>query len=126
MRNTIERLFRLYGAETVLTLPAGEKTVRAVVRPVPGKSLEHGRIRFDELGVLPGGLYLFLGPADCGLREAETVEFRGEIYLPRRAETLTLGERPCYVWGLLTKGGTADGGASGEGPDAAPAGGDPL
>ena len=126
MRKTIGRLLRLYGADAVLKGPDGEKTIRAVVRPVPSKSLEHSRIRFDELGVLPGGLYLFLGPADCGLREAESLEFQGETYLPRRAETLLLGEKPCYVWGLLTTGGAADGGASGQGSDAAPAGGDPL
>lgn len=113
MKRTIERIMRRYGAQVTLHFADGaEQTVRAFLRPVTSKSLQNMRRDFDELGQIPGGQYLFIGPADCSLAQADWVGCGGVRYLPRRAETLLLGDEVCYIWGLLTGGGEEDGGTA--------------
>lgn len=112
MKRTLDALLKHYGNRTTLIFSDRETTLRAFLRPVTTKSLQSLRHEMDELGQIPGGQYLFLGPPDCGLAGAEMVVCGGVRYLPRRVETLLLGDEPCCVWGYLTRGGDEDGGAA--------------
>lgn len=112
MRRDLARILRYYGCDVTVLLPDGERTVRAFLRPVTSRSLQNLRHSFDELGQIPGGQYVFIGPAGCGLEQAEAVVSQGVRYAPCRAENLLLGDETVCVWGLLTRGGDEDGGAA--------------
>lgn len=109
MRGIILRLILRYGRRVTLNLPDGAVTLRAVLRPVTSKSVQSMRREMDELGTVPEGMYLLLAPPDCALAAAESVDCAGVSYLPRRVETITLGDGEYYIWGLLTRGGACDG-----------------
>ena len=108
MKRSLERIIRWYGCQVVLEGPDLQKTVRAFLRPVTSRSLHNLRRDVDELGTVPGGQYLFIGPADCGLEQAELVLCGGKRYAPRRVERLLLGEEAVCVWALLIGEGGED------------------
>ena len=103
---------RYYGCDVTLEWDGGQETVRAFLRPVASKSLQNLRHDYDELGRIPGGLYVFIGPAGCTLGKAEAAVSGGVRYEPRRAETLWIGDQACCIWGLLTRGGDEDAGTA--------------
>ena len=108
MKRSFERIIRFYGCQVTLEGPKGTKTLRAFLRPVTSRSLHNLRREMDELGMVPGGQYVFIGPADCGLEEAELVLSAGKRYAPRRVERLLIGEEAVCVWGLLAGEGGED------------------
>lgn len=94
-----------------VTLLAGDGTAistRAFVRPVTAKSTQNLRRAVDELGELPAGTYLYLGPPEHDLPAAARVACGGVRYIPRRSELLMCGTQAVCRWGLLEREGEAD------------------
>lgn len=105
MRERIDKILAQYGSEMLLAQADGERTVRAFLQPVTASSREVVRKAVGHLGELPGGRWVYIGPADAPLREEDRIVLRGERFRVRQAELLVVAEEALYVWALLQKDG---------------------
>jgi len=109
MKRTIERIIRAYGVPAVLVSGDGTETaVRAFIRPVTAKAKENLRRAVDELGELPVGRFLYLGPPEHDVLSAVRVVSGGTRFVPRRSETVRCGAEAVCCWGLLEREGEID------------------
>lgn len=108
MRRMLGRILAQYGSEMTLYGTEGERRVRAFLQPVTAKGLDAARRTIQELGEIPEGRYVYIGPADAPLREDEHVEYRDERYRVCRAQTLVVADEALYVWALMMKEGGED------------------
>jgi hypothetical protein len=110
MKRTIERIIRFYGVPAALVAADGTETaVRAFIRPVTSKAKENLLRAVDELGELPVGRYLYLGPPEHDVLSAARVVSNGTRFVPRRSETVLCGTEAVCCWGLLEREGEIDG-----------------
>lgn len=112
MKQTILRILRYYGEPLLLERQGVLSPARAFLRPVTSKSWQAMRRALDELGEIPQGQYLFIGPADCQLETVEAILCREKRYLVKRAELLTIGGDVVCTWGLCQQGGPSDAGTA--------------
>ncbi len=108
MRKTIERIIEHYGSSVSAVSGTQSREFRAFLQPVTSKSWQNMEKVFGPLGEIPRGQYLYLGPAQEDILEAEFLRCQGREYLVRRADTLLFGDEALYVWGLCVKKGGAD------------------
>lgn len=109
MKRTIDRVIRYYGAPAILHYADGTAVcVRAFIRPVTARSAWNLHRALDDLGQLPVGMFLYLGPADRDILQAQWIACGEERFAPRRSEQILFGGEAVYCWGLLEKEGAAD------------------
>ena len=108
MRNTVEQVLRHHGTDLLLTGEGGTRTVRAFFRAVNSKSWQSMESEATLLGELTRGQYVYIGPADGGAREGDTVTLGERTYLFRRVEPYYYGNCPVYQWGLCVEKGVND------------------
>lgn len=108
MQEEIERILRKYG--TQLSLRRGQETtvVRGFLRPVTGKYWQNMEHVFSDLGQVPRGQYLYIGPASVPVAQGDRVELLGIGYLVRRGEPILIGDKCTHYWGLCVQEGGAD------------------
>ena len=97
-----------YGTDLVLSSSGGEKTVRGFFRAVNSKSWQSMESEATLLGEITRGQYAYIGPADGGAREGDTLTVGGKSYLLRRVELYCYGNQPLYQWGLCVEKGVND------------------
>ncbi len=102
MKRTLSDLTARYGR----TVRRGQAEFSAFLNPVTHTSRENLRRAGCDLGEVPAGVYVYIGPLEPMLEVDDTVTADGEDFLVRRAETLLLGGTALYRWGLLTKVGS--------------------
>lgn len=108
MREIIARIIRDYGS-TVEAVQAERTTVfRAFLQLVTSKSWQNMDRVIGPLGEIPRGQYLYLGPVEQPVAEADFLRCGGKEFLVRRADTLLFGDEPIYIWGLLVQKGGED------------------
>jgi hypothetical protein len=60
------------------------------------------------LGQLPGGQYLYIGPAEQEIAQGDQVSVGGNEYILRRVETYLDKNGPIYRWALCVRKGGED------------------
>ena len=108
MLQSVQKLLRKYGTDLVLSGTMGEKTVRGFFRAVNSKSWQSMESEATLLGEITRGQYAYIGPADGGAREGDTLQLGEKTYLLRRVEFYYYGNRPIYQWGLCVEKGVND------------------
>ena len=108
MRHTVERVLKEHGTDMVLTGSGGTRTVRGFFRAVNSKSWQSMESEATLLGEITRGQYAYIGPADGGAREGDTLTLGEKSYLLRRVEVYYYGNTPIYQWGLCVEKGVND------------------
>ena len=108
MERYIKEILAQYGA--ILTVCHGETQTacRGFLRPVTGKYWQNMEHVFSDIGQVPRGQYVYLGPPEVPLVQGDRVILEGTAYLVRRGECILLGDRCLYYWGLCIQEGTED------------------
>ncbi|MBQ9762295.1 MAG: hypothetical protein IJV82_04370 [Oscillospiraceae bacterium] len=102
MRRMIGKILNCYGIPATV---AG-KTVRIFFQPSLSKSWQSSEPIVGPLGQIPGGQYLYIGPAELEITAGAQVTVAGKSYIFRRCEAYRDGSGPVYWWGLCVgKGG---------------------
>lgn len=108
MKPMIDKILRQYG--TPAQLHHGEQVVslRIFFQPSMSKSWDSMNPIVTPLGQLPGGQYLYIGPAEQAVAQGDLVYVGGSGYVVRRAETYYYGNGPVYRWALCVRKGSDD------------------
>lgn len=106
MKRMIDKILRQYG--TPAKLHHGEEVVslRIFFQPSMSKSWDSMNPIVTPLGQLPGGQYLYIGPADQDVAQGDLVYVDAGGYVVRRAETYYYGDGPAYRWALCVRKGS--------------------
>ncbi len=97
-----------YGTDMILTGSDGERTVRGFFRAVNSKSWQSMESEATLLGEITRGQYVYIGPADAGAAEGDTLKLGERTYLFRRVEPYYFGNSTVYQWGLCVEKGVND------------------
>jgi hypothetical protein len=108
MEATIRQLLQEHGTDLILTGAAGTGTIRGFFRAVNSKSWQSMESEANLLGEITRGQYAYIGPADGGVREGDTLTLGEKSYLVRRAEFYYYGNQAVYQWGLCVEKGVND------------------
>lgn len=109
MQQMIAAILMQYGTAVTVRRPDGtEVSVRAFIQPVTAKSWLNMRKAVHELGDIPAGQFVYIGPAEPRPGEDDLLLSAGNRYAVRRCEVLTLADEALYTWGLLVKVGGDD------------------
>ena len=104
MRRMIGKILKCYGVSAT-----GEgHPVRIFFQPSGSKSWQSMDPIVTPLGRIPGGQYLYIGPAEQEVRLEDTVVVGTGEYVVRRAEAYEDDQGPVYWWALCVKKGGAD------------------
>ena len=108
MRKTVEQIMQRYGTDMQLIHGNETKTVRGFFRAVNSKSWQSMESEATLLGEITRGQYAYIGPADSGAREGDTISLGDRNYLFRRTELYYYGNEVVYQWGLCVEKGVND------------------
>ena len=108
MKNTVEQILKRYGTDLTIVSEEGSRTVRGFFRAVNSKSWQSMESEATLLGEITRGQYAYIGPAEGGVKEGDTVVLGDRTYLIRRTEYYYFGDRPIYQWGLCVEKGVND------------------
>ena len=108
MRGMIEQVLRDFGTDLQLIRGEDTKTVRGFFRAVNSKSWQSMESEANLLGEITRGQYAYIGPADGGVREGDTLTLGEKSYLVRRAEFYYYGNQAIYQWALCVEKGVND------------------
>ena len=108
MRSVVEKLMRQHGTDLLFCGQNGTKTVRGFFRAVNSKSWQSMESEATLLGELSRGQYVYIGPADGGVSEGDTLVLGHRSYLCRRVEPYYYENSPLYQWGLCVEKGVND------------------
>ena len=102
----VERLLARLGGELILRQAGRETRLRGLIQHSRSKSLQNMRQDFSPIGGVPGGQYVYIGPAQPAVAAGDELVFGGKVYILRRAERIWFRNTPLYTWGLcVEKGG---------------------
>lgn len=109
MREVLDAILAGYGsAMTVLREDGTQEHVRAFFQPVSGKSWQNMRTAVRSLGEIAPGQFVYIGPAQTAVSEADRLLLGTERYQIRHTEVLHLADEALYVWALAVKDGGDD------------------
>ena len=108
MLQTIGNILRVYGTDMVLTSGETSRTIRGFFRAVNSKSWQSMESEANLLGEITRGQYAYIGPADGGVKEGDTISLGEKNYLFRRVELYYFGNQAIYQWGLCVEKGVND------------------
>ena len=108
MQNMIGKILQSHGTDMILTGTEGQKTIRGFFRAVNSKSWQSMESEANLLGEITRGQYAYIGPADGGAREGDTLTLGDKSYLLRRVEYYYYGNQAIYQWGLCVEKGVND------------------
>lgn len=108
MKRMITRVLKQYGVPAVLEHGEEKVLLRIFFQPSMSKSWDSMNPIVTPLGQLPGGQYLYIGPADQPISQADQVSVGGQDYIMRRVETYLDSEGPVYRWALCVRKGGED------------------
>lgn len=108
MQGMIQKVLREYGTDMTLTSAGETRTVRGFFRAVNSKSWQSMESEATLLGEITRGQYAYIGPAEVGAKEGDTLSLGGKTYLFRRVEFYYYGNQAIYQWGLCVEKGVND------------------
>ena len=104
MRNIIDSLLERFGVEAMVN---GVRT-RAFLQFSNSKSWDSMNPIITPVGQLPGGQYLYIGPADLEIQAGYEVRVGDAAYIMRRCEAYQCPEGVVYRWALCALKGKED------------------
>ena len=105
MRQMINKILKQYGTAAVLEHGGKHISLRIFFQPSMSKSWDSMNPIVTPLGQLPGGQYLYIGPAEQPISQGDLVLVEGGSYVVRRAETYLDRKGPVYQWALCVRKG---------------------
>lgn len=108
MRRMMGKILRTYGIPAVVVHQEEEKQVCIFFQPSRSRTWQSMEPVVSPLGQIPGGQYLYIGPADQEIAQEDEVRVAGEVYILRRAEAYRDRNGPVYWWGLCVQKGGED------------------
>ena len=108
MKREFAKMIRDYGSPVTIRFPAGDTAVKAFFQPVMARTWNTLQRNVRELGEAPQGQWLYLGPAEPDLAQAEGVQVDGADYRIRRTAMLMHRGQTLYCWAILTREGGED------------------
>ena len=108
MQKMIGKILQSHGTDIILTGAEGQKILRGFFRAVNSKSWQSMESEANLLGEITRGQYAYIGPADGGVREGDTLTLGDKSYLLRRVEYYYYGNQAIYQWGLCVEKGVND------------------
>jgi hypothetical protein len=108
MRQTVEKVLSQHGTDLTIVSGFESKTVRGFFRAVNSKSWHSIESEATLLGEITRGQYAYIGPADGGVKEGNTLTLGDRSYLVRRVEFYYFGNQAIYQWGLCVEKGVND------------------
>ena len=101
----VERLLARLGAELVLKQAGRETRLRGLIQHSRSKSLQNMRQDFSPIGRIPGGQYVYIGPAQPAAAAGDELVLGDKVYILRRVERVWFRDVPIYSWGLCVEKG---------------------
>ena len=108
MLEIIQALLNRYGTDISVIGEGGTRVIRGLFRAVNSKSWQSMESEATLLGEVTRGQYAYMGPAEGGIREGDTLMLGDRRYLVRRAEYYYFQNQPVYQWGLCVEKGVND------------------
>lgn len=108
MERYVKGILNRYGAALTVRHGGTETACRGFLRPVTGKYWQNMEHVFSDIGQVPRGQYVYLGPPEVPLEQGDRVVLEGTVYLVRRGERILLRDRCLYRWGLCIQEGAED------------------
>lgn len=106
MRRLVEKIFRRWGTDIILQQAGESFRLKGLLHYSGSKSWRNMERDFTVLGQIPGGQYVYIGPAQPAPAAGDTLILGEKAYELRRAERFYFGNVPLYSWGLcVEKGG---------------------
>ena len=104
----IQNVLAEYGPDMLLISGNVSKSVRGFFRAVNSKSWQSMESEATLLGEVTRGQYAYIGPADGGAKEGDTISLGERNYLFRRVELYYFRNQAIYQWGLCVEKGVND------------------
>lgn len=104
----MSRMIRRYGAPILRTSGSSVTAYRAIVQPVTSRSWQNMERMIPNVGEIPRGQYIYIGPADQAVKSGDIFTFDGRTYMVRRADRIFFREEALFVWGLCVEGGAPE------------------
>lgn len=98
MKSLLTGLLRRWGGAVEIIGEDETKSVHAVLEPTTSVSWQNMRRTVRDLGKVPMGQYVYIGPED--ISSAQFLRRRGKAFLSRRCEEVSLGGEILFYWGL--------------------------
>lgn len=108
MKGMVSKILRSYGSQVILHKADGDHEAWAFLQPVRSKSWSYLEGDYSPLGEVPRGQYVYIGPAEPGAEEGETLTVAGKEYWVRRAEMILDQMGPVYCWAMCVEKGGED------------------
>ena len=105
MKRMIDKILRQYGTPAQVHHGAQVASLRIFFQPSMSKSWDSMNPIVTPLGQLPGGQYLYIGPADQPLTQGDILKVGQSFYVIRRPETYLDRKGPVYQWALCVRKG---------------------
>lgn len=102
MRQIIDSLLQQFGVDATVN---GIQT-RIFLQFSNSKSWDSMNPILTPIGQIPGGQYLYIGPADIKISAGDEVNVDGTAYIMRRCEVYQAQEGPIYRWALCALKGS--------------------
>lgn len=104
MAALIDRLLKRYGCDLTLVVSYSERyPFRGLLQHFDGHAWANMQKEYSLLGDIPRGRYVLLVPMEPAL-EVGSILMQGEKRLIlRRIETVRIGDKPLYRWGLCAE-----------------------
>lgn len=108
MEKQVAKMLQEFGTDLLLVRGEETRTVRGFFRAVNSKSWQSLESEATLLGEITRGQYAYIGPADGGVQEGDTLSLGDRSYLLRRVELYYVGNQALYQWGLCVEKGVND------------------
>ena len=107
MKEKIARILEAYGSDVRIEKADGACAVRAFIQPVTASGWDSVRKTVSDLGQVPVGRFVYIGPAEPFAQEGDRLVCADKTYKVCRAEQMLFGSEELYTWGLLRQEGGA-------------------
>lgn len=101
----MEKMLQQYGTPMVLRRDDTDWNIRAFLQQTRSRGQSHGSRTVSALGEVPGGMFVYIGPAEPETAVGDILVYRDRLFEVRRAEPVTVGETVLYCWGLCVEMG---------------------
>ena len=108
MKRMVEKILSQFGTDMVVHSGGTSRTIRGLLQTVNSNSWQSLESEATLLGEITRGQYAYVGPADGGAKEGDTISLGEKTYLFRRTELYYYGNEVVYQWGLCVEKGVND------------------
>ncbi len=108
MKRIISRLIQNYGSTVTVVGDTGNLQVKAFLQLVTSKSWQNMERMIPAGGEIKRGQFLYIGPAEVSISQAQRLECGGRSFRVRRADAILYKDKPLFIWGLCVEGGPLD------------------